>query len=286
MKRIFIFAFALIAACVANVQAQSPEYVQAVKTLMQSGGFSAADNYKSDDMKQAFMQILTADGMTMKEANKKVDAYFESQLVDDLAEVMTPYFEPYIPLSALQECLASLDEPAFKSVYVKMNAASQAVSQQTTQMMTTAIQAFTQGQTLEPLALDEHVSDSYLKQIRKMNKVLNTEATLRGMIEPIKAMLAGAMGDKMNAEQEKEINSMFDTLITYLADNSDIFTANAYAVSGISEAEVKQYTEAMKTEAWQQYVAGSSKATTGIVRDAMNVGYGFINAFQTWAKTH
>ena len=279
MKKLFL-SLALVFACVASVLAQTSDYEQVFLQMMQVGGVSAADNLRTDNIRGSFTKILVSEGLSEKKAQKKVDKYLQEQALYDLAHVLAPYFEESVSLEAMNECLTSLQDPEFRQIYAKMNSTSKVVSEKTSAIVEDNIVDFMMGIQPAPVQLDKRVNDTFLQLIQEYNSANNATETFKSMVEPLKGLLSSS---EMSEEDQNVLNKTFDTMLTYLADNTNALTANAL-VGAVSADEMKLYIDKIKQPAWQEYITGSAQAATAIVRDAMNMGLRLIASFQVWAK--
>lgn len=221
MKKFLTIATAVIMAMgCAQVQAQDSAYRDEFKKIM-SKEWIIVNNTQADNLVGIFAHLLSQRPDYTNAANLQQDAgilakkYYESQMMDDMVDLMLPYYSKTLSLEDLQKINTTASDPKISAIGKKFQ--SPEVAKKIEQVMTSTIMqmAYSNGESQPVVSEEEKKNDFYIATSKLCEKT--------GMIETMSSTFSAMSAQATTAEQKQLMDKIFTNItkempsIIYLA---------------------------------------------------------------------
>lgn len=259
MKRILIFATALLLCVGGQVFAQQKDnYRQKVEVLMAQGG-EVADMEKQ--IREALEKNLPAEAYTNDTLRPLIE-YMQNGLVEDILNSYDASMRKYVSEAELDELIAWAQKPESKAIREKEKSLATRIQEQDPEAlvylgtMMNGMLAVVQGNKPEPLPKSGKKS-SYKKAFHQYYEASNASATLRQTFEGI----LGTLGQYLQGqpEAEKIIRRASDYMVENLEPLMLLMYEDIY-----TEADLRYQTAFCRTPAYQHQSQANAEFTGGI----------------------
>lgn len=165
------------------------------------------------DPREEFSKIIT--GLPGEEINSPlVQKYIKEQMLDDIIDFMSSYYEPYLTIEDIQTICISYDTPEVKVAKAHLSVLTDNKNGGIISQIHTTMQQILSGHSVSPVVLNEGISDEYLALCSKYCSDENIVSNFEVLLDKLESLLS---------ESEK---SRISDIKKYLNDNIHVIYAN------------------------------------------------------------
>lgn len=257
--------------CVMGMHAQT-SYQNKLKELFNAN--TTLMNLDAEQQVDAYANMLKMGGMGEADAKALCQKYFSTQFMNDMVEVVSPYYEKVLSEADINSLIEQLNTPAGKLSTNHIGKATKQMSSPEAQgFMQKAMMSILQGQKAEEVK-PEACSAVYQQKFNEYYTVTNTAANITSVISSLEPAL---MGQAQTSEQKTQMRNLLNSLSSFLTTNMKTFALNTFHPE-VTEADLDFYINFSKSPAGQNLIKGGSAMT----KDAMNMGTKLVEKFTLW----
>ena len=195
--------------------------------------------------------------------------YIKEQMLDDMLEIMAPYYEPYLTEEDIDFVRKEYEKPEVKTAVEHLNAISAGTNGGMMAMVSGPMMQLMSGKAAEPVALREGVSNEYFAACADYCRKVDAMSSINTVLD----LVQNVPGDAMKAKVA--------TLKEYLQDNiAAIFTNACYGK--VTAADLAIMSALNDTPAWQHFKQG----TQNLLKNTMNLGPAVKDKWEKYKKAN
>lgn len=262
MKKLSVLfsALVLMALLPVTVLAQQISQNTLKQVLMLSGNLDQYVNQSPEAM-QSFVSMakMYNPALSDAQAQEKIKAYMKEQVVEDLSEVMAPYFTTMTEAEG-KALIKEFSTPENQAMIKRVSVASLQQSNQISQQTVGAMQQIMMGQEPAPIAYEES-TESYRSKFDEYCNLFDLEAQITSAMGGVSQML-----EMVPAEQRAPVEKALKGVTEYMSTNIRPMTFNMFR-NALTEDDLQRYIDIYSTPAGKHMLEGTQNMTS----DLMNV---------------
>ena len=192
--------------CVVSINVHGQTYQESFKQMLLKGVTS--------DPREEFSKFLT--GLPGEEPNSPlVQKYIKEQLLDDIIDFMSSYYEPYLTIEDIHAICNSYDTPDVKIAMAHLKELTDNTNGGIISQIHTTIQQIFSGQSVSTVVLNEGISEEYLSLCSKYCSDENSLSNFEVLLDKLESLV--------NESEKCRISD----IKKYLNNNINVIYANA-----------------------------------------------------------
>ena len=240
--------------------AQQVSHETLKQVLLASGGM---ESYSNEQMTASLTQMAKLKLGTTDDAalQQKTQSYLQNHFLDDLTDVMAPYYTELTEADC-QELIKAYNSEQGKSIVKRItNVAAQAQEAMAQQMQSAMLQIMS-GQpvtAVEMRGTDQQLKDTFMEYY----KLSGANAAIDNALGSMESMSA-----QMQGEQKTQFDNLTQGLRQYLSQNTPALTYNLMLDANITQQDLQFYVDILQSPAGQHLTTGS----LNLSKDVINMG--------------
>lgn len=248
-------------------------FKECFKTMMERNLIN--NNFKSEDLKEAYVQILMAGGTDQASAQNLAEEYIEQQFKNDMIDCVMPYYQSVMTIDDVQQILTLTHTTTGKTALQNMGKVNELMNTPEVQnYMQSAVMQMIQGQDPTPLAAQTPAS--YQNKFNQYWECNHMDEMMSNIVESIGAGMANIMG---NQEQQKVFENFMTKFGKFMKTNMKTLLTNESSQQ-VTEADLDFYVKTFSTPVGQKFIQGN----LNLSKNTMKVGENIVQKFQLWAQ--
>lgn len=195
--------------------------------------------------------------------------YIKEQLLDDILDIMVPYYEPYLTVEDIDFVRKEYEKPEVRAAVEHLNALSAGRTDGMMAMVSGPLGQLMSGKTAEPIALKEGVSNEFFNTCSDYCRKVDVMSSLNTVLD----LMQDVPGDAMKAKVA--------TVREYLQDNIAAIFTNA-CHGKVTTADLAIMSALNDTPAWQHFNQG----TQYLLKNTLNIGLAVKDKWETYKKAN
>lgn len=195
--------------------------------------------------------------------------YIKEQLLDDILDIMVPYYEPYLTVEDIDFVRKEYEKPEVRAAVEHLNALSAGRTDGMMAMVSGPLGQLMSGKTAEPIALKEGVSNEFFNTCSDYCRKVDVMSSLNTVLD----LMQNVPGDAMKAKVA--------TVREYLQDNIAAIFTNA-CHGKVTTADLAIMSALNDTPAWQHFNQG----TQYLLKNTLNIGLAVKDKWETYKKAN
>lgn len=264
MKKLSVLfsALVLMALLPVTVLAQQISQNTLKQVLMLSGNLDQYVNQSPEAM-QSFVSMakMYNPALSDAQAQEKIKAYMKEQVVEDLSEVMAPYFTTMTEAEGA-ELIKEFSTPENQAMIKRVSVASLQQSNQISQQTVGAMQQIMMGQEPAPIAYEES-TESYRNKFDEYCNIFDLEAQITSAMGGVSQML-----EMVPAEQRAPVEKALKGVTEYMSTNIRPMTFNMFR-NALTEDDLQRYIDIYATPAGKHMLEGTQNMTSDLMKVMM-----------------
>lgn len=257
MRRLFI---TLVICISAVLGAQAQTYKEQLKAFMATGGTTIS----IDNVSGNLVKMLPAGT-----SNALIDRYAKEQLMDDIADILMPYYEKTTSMEDLKTLKAFYEKPEMKVIQQKIASLAEGVTEKSMTQMEPAIRALMSGQEATDIKLDAGISNEYANMCNDYLKKAGLTDIFDGLFSTIKQMGAASSDPRI------------EKLLKYIESSIPAIMVN-YLHESLSMDELKILYATTDTPAFKHMAEGNK----AMMKDIMPISMQLKEKAESWINSH
>lgn len=264
MKKLSVLfsALVLMALLPVTVLAQQISQNTLKQVLMLSGNLDQYVNQSPEAM-QSFVSMakMYNPALSDAQAQEKIKAYMKEQVVEDLSEVMAPYFTTMTEAEGA-ELIKEFSTPENQAMIKRVSVATLQQSNQISQQTVGAMQQIMMGQEPAPIAYEES-TESYRSKFDEYCNLFDLEAQITSAMGGVSQML-----EMVPAEQRAPVEKALKGVTEYMSTNIRPMTFNMFH-NALTEDDLQRYIDIYATPAGKHMLEGTQNMTSDLMKVMM-----------------
>lgn len=248
-------------------------FKECFKTMMERNLIN--NNFKSEDLKEAYVQILMAGGTDQASAQNLAEEYIQQQFKNDMIDCVMPYYQSVMTIDDVQQILTLTHTTTGKKALQNIGKVNELMNTPKVQnYMQSAVMQMIQGQDPTPLAAQTPAS--YQNKFNQYWECNHMDEMMSNIVESIGAGMANVMG---NQEQQKVFENFMTKFGKFMKTNMKTLLTNESSQQ-VTEADLDFYVKTFSTPVGQKFIQGN----LNLSKNTMKVGENIVQKFQLWAQ--
>ena len=248
-------------------------FKECFKTMMERNLIN--NNFKSEDLKEAYVQILMAGGTDQASAQNLAEEYIQQQFKNDMIDCVMPYYQSVMTIDDVQQILTLTHTTTGKMALQNIGKVNELMNTPEVQnYMQSAVMQMIQGQDPTPLAAQTPAS--YQNKFNQYWECNHMDEMMSNIVESIGAGMANVMG---NQEQQKVFENFMTKFGKFMKTNMKTLLTNESSQQ-VTEADLDFYVKTFSTPVGQKFIQGN----LNLSKNTMKVGENIVQKFQLWAQ--
>lgn len=248
-------------------------FKECFKTMMERNLIN--NNFKSEDLKEAYVQILMAGGTDQASAQNLAEEYIQQQFKNDMIDCVMPYYQSVMTIDDVQQILTLTHTTTGKKALQNIGKVNELMNTPEVQnYMQSAVMQMIQGQDPTPLAAQTPAS--YQNKFNQYWECNHMDEMMSNIVESIGAGMANIMG---NQEQQKVFENFMTKFGKFMKTNMKTLLTNESSQQ-VTEADLDFYVKTFSTPVGQKFIQGN----LNLSKNTMKVGENIVQKFQLWAQ--
>ncbi len=248
-------------------------FKECFKTMMERNLIN--NNFKSEDLKEAYIQILMAGGTDQASAQNLAEEYIQQQFKNDMIDCVMPYYQSVMTIDDVQQILTLTHTTTGKTALQNIGKVNELMNTPEVQnYMQSAVMQMIQGQDPTPLAAQTPAS--YQNKFNQYWECNHMDEMMSNIVESIGAGMANVMG---NQEQQKVFENFMTKFGKFMKTNMKTLLTNESSQQ-VTEADLDFYVKTFSTPVGQKFIQGN----LNLSKNTMKVGENIVQKFQLWAQ--
>lgn len=248
-------------------------FKECFKTMMERNLIN--NNFKSEDLKEAYVQILMAGGTDQASAQNLAEEYIQQQFKNDMIDCVMPYYQSVMTIDDVQQILTLTHTTTGKTALQNIGKVNELMNTPEVQnYMQSAVMQMIQGQDPTPLAAQTPAS--YQNKFNQYWECNHMDEMMSNIVESIGAGMANVMG---NQEQQKVFENFMTKFGKFMKTNMKTLLTNESSQQ-VTEADLDFYVKTFSTPVGQKFIQGN----LNLSKNTMKVGENIVQKFQLWAQ--
>jgi len=264
MKKLSVIfsALVLMALLPVTVLAQQISQNTLKQVLMLSGNLDQYVNQSPEAM-QSFVSMakMYNPALSDAQAQEKIKAYMKEQVIEDLSEVMAPYFTTMTEAEGA-ELIKEFSTPENQAMIKRVSVALLQQSIQISQQTVGAMQQIMMGQEPAPIAYEES-TESYRSKFDEYCNLFDLEAQITSAMGGVSQML-----EMVPAEQRAPVEKALKGVTEYMNTNIRPMTFNMFR-NALTEDDLQRYIDIYATPAGKHMLEGTQNMTSDLMKVMM-----------------
>lgn len=219
----------------------------------------------SPEVKESFLQLAQLSGSAADKATAeaKIDAYFESQIYTDIAEVVLPYYSN-VSEADCNFLIEKFSQLKVAEALKHVEQANATLQKECQQVLMDGVQKIAMGQ--DPAKIEyESMSDEYRAKFEEYYKVADVDKIMRSALQSVQMM-----GASMQGEQREQFDVMMTKLQNYLSETFRPLVANELVKVSTSD-DLQALIDVYSSDAGKHMTEGSGKMAADIMAVSMKI---------------
>lgn len=278
MKKLILFAAILLSG-----MAQAETYREALKTLISSSSFTDMKTIQ-EGLQESFNRVYKsmdgADKSDSVQVFQMLQAYVNTQMTDDMADLLQPYFSKYVTEDDLQTLILLQDDARYaeltaKTRALKDNLENSAEFKKFQLHLVKAAISLVSDEEPDDVAIPKTIPKSYQKTFVKYYKTSGTEEMINGSYSAI----SGLMQAKLQAQgiSKQEADEFSGKFSDYMFGNMRTILMCLFH-SSVTEDDLNYLLRVTDTDAMRHY----SKAMAAMTKDMQSFGMQLVLRMAKW----
>lgn len=248
-------------------------FKECFKTMMERNLIN--NNFKSEDLKEAYVQILMAGGTDQASAQNLAEDYIQQQFKNDMIDCVMPYYQSVMTIDDVQQILTLTHTTTGKTALQNIGKVNELMNSPEVQnYMQSAVMQMIQGQ--DPTPLTAQTPASYQNKFNQYWECNHMDEMMSNIVESIGAGMANIMG---NQEQQKVFENFMTKFGKFMKTNMKTLLTNESSQQ-VTEADLDFYVKTFSTPVGQKFIQGN----LNLSKNTMKVGENIVQKFQLWAQ--
>lgn len=248
-------------------------FKECFKTMMERNLIN--NNFKSEDLKEAYIQILMAGGTDQASAQNLAEEYIQQQFKNDMIDCVMPYYQSVMTIDDVQQILTLTHTTTGKTALQNIGKVNELMNTPKVQnYMQSAVMQMIQGQDPTPLAAQTPAS--YQNKFNQYWECNHMDEMMSNIVESIGAGMANVMG---NQEQQKVFENFMTKFGKFMKTNMKTLLTNESSQQ-VTEADLDFYVKTFSTPVGQKFIQGN----LNLSKNTMKVGENIVQKFHLWAQ--
>lgn len=248
-------------------------FKECFKTMMERNLIN--NNFKSEDLKEAYIQILMAGGTDQASAQNLAEEYIQQQFKNDMIDCVMPYYQSVMTIDDVQQILTLTHTTTGKTALQNIGKVNELMNTPKVQnYMQSAVMQMIQGQDPTPQAAQTPAS--YQNKFNQYWECNHMDEMMSNIVESIGTGMANIMG---NQEQQKVFENFMTKFGKFMKTNMKTLLTNESSQQ-VTEADLDFYVKTFSTPVGQKFIQGN----LNLSKNTMKVGENIVQKFQLWAQ--
>ena len=221
------------------------------------------------------VSVLTSSGMDDGKAQALTSEYMKTQYINDMIEVVMPYYAGKISSEELDFLIGQYQTEAGKKALANVAKGSAAMqSPEVQQYIQNSMMAVMQGKEGENMKA-EACSATYKQKFDQYYKISNVGGTITAVLGSLETAF---MTQARNEDERNMLRGILETIKKFLTYNMQVIALNGFHPE-VTEADLDFFITLTSTPAGQKM----QECTNAMMADSMNVGTKLMSKFSAWA---
>ena len=239
-----------------------------VNTTLMGGGTTSSQAAN-------LVSVLTSSGMDDGKAQALTSEYMKTQYINDMIEVVMPYYAGKISSEELDFLIGQYQTEAGKKALANVAKGSAAMqSPEVQQYIQNSMMAVMQGREGDSMKA-EACSATYKQKFVQYYKISNVGGTITAVLGSLETAF---MAQARNDDERAMLRGILDTITKFLTENMQVIALNGFHPE-VTEADYDFFITLTSTPAGQKM----QECTNAMMADSMNVGTKLIGKFLAWS---
>ena len=239
-----------------------------VNTTLMGGGTTSSQAAN-------LVSVLTSSGMDDGKAQALTSEYMKTQYINDMIEVVMPYYAGKISSEELDFLIGQYQTEAGKKALANVAKGSAAMqSPEVQQYIQNSMMAVMQGKEGENMKA-EACSATYKQKFDQYYKISNVGGTITAVLGSLETAF---MTQARNEDERNMLRGILETITKFLTENMQVIALNGFHPE-VTEADLDFFITLTSTPAGQKM----QECTNAMMADSMNVGTKLMSKFSAWA---
>lgn len=239
-----------------------------VNTTLMGGGTTSSQAAN-------LVSVLTSSGMDDGKAQALTSEYMKTQYINDMIEVVMPYYAGKISSEELDFLIGQYQTEAGKKALANVAKGSAAMqSPEVQQYIQNSMMAVMQGKEGESMKA-EACSATYKQKFDQYYKISNVGGTITAVLGSLDTAF---MAQARNEDERNLLRGILETIKKFLTYNMQVIALNGFHPE-VTEADLDFFITLTSTPAGQKM----QECTNAMMADSMNVGTKLMSKFSAWA---
>lgn len=239
-----------------------------VNTTLMGGGTTSSQAAN-------LVSVLTSSGMDDGKAQALTSEYMKTQYINDMIEVVMPYYAGKISSEELDFLIGQYQTEAGKKALANVAKGSAAMqSPEVQQYIQNSMMAVMQGKEGESMKA-EACSATYKQKFDQYYKLSNAGSTISSIMTSLETNFVLRIQDE---EQRTMFKELINKIKNFFAENTQVIVLNCFHPE-VTEADLDFFNTVTTTTAGRKM----QECTNAMMADSMNVGTKLMSKFSAWA---